>query len=570
MGEVASDALLSAQCDAEVARAKLEGDDTKIVGIRLHYAEALLEIAEARYNAGRISFSEVERAKLNIERLKAEAARRSAEDKKPASSGSFTTASFQKQQELTITRGNADAQGFVFFGFEDRKWMTPGFNIEHNPGNAHFAKLTEEQWDWIRGNKLDVLFHFGDKNYEMLTLEMQQGFIAQPMEWESITPARITNLFEGWDAKGRVRSLFPAATSGNDYRDGLTSANAFRTVNNLMGAYQIRKINNDHQMERGVVIRYRLIHTPTPPTKTEIQKLLNVISRAGDQNDIEALMQCLYFEEDEVRRETEMLLRNEALPPLGEIFGHQPKLIEMYPQLDASTICACLIKTTDDSPWIPYELLCARATDGSVKLKLFSREWLDTIQMARTATPQQIGTRAMLKEYFRWKKVEGEALKIMVQGKIDQLKRKRATAVYAGHNDLELVPGLTFDDIETQLKQLTATHPEKLRDEMLTSVEEQLNNLTLSAEEYETATAFQGKWFSMEGNVRTELRIESRGRAVANRSDGKKPEGTWKPFEEHIMIQFPDQSSAWGTISNNTLILKMDDSKNPSVYSRVL
>jgi hypothetical protein len=104
---------------------------------------------------------------------------------------------------------------------------------------------------------VDLLLHLGEKTWDMMTLEMQEGFAGQLNEWETISPEKVVGVFAKKDADHLVRDEVPASTSGQSYRDGFGSFAAFRTRSNTMGVYQLQGMGNSNR--RGVGIRYKVV-----------------------------------------------------------------------------------------------------------------------------------------------------------------------------------------------------------------------------------------------------------------------------------------------------------------------
>ena len=168
--------------------------------------------------------------------------------------------SFGLQAERDITTQDADDQGLVFFKFKNNDVLKPPFPLKlYLNQRPAFVELTPELKQWIKANDVDVLFHFGEKNWDMMTLEMQEDYTdpSASAEWETVTPGKAVAIFAKKDADHLVRSEVPASSGGSGYRDGLSGVKALRTRSNLMGIYQTRGI--DDLSGRGVTIRYKLV-----------------------------------------------------------------------------------------------------------------------------------------------------------------------------------------------------------------------------------------------------------------------------------------------------------------------
>ncbi|MCF7674493.1 MAG: serine/threonine protein kinase [Akkermansiaceae bacterium] len=176
----------------------------------------------------------------------------------PSRSETPETPSFGPILERSILSENADAHGLVFYRFKDNKVVKPPFSLTLRPNQFHFVELTPELREWIKSEGMDVLFHLESESWAMMTLEMQEGFVGQPAEWDTIPAAKATTLFAARDARGQVRREVPASSANRDY-SGFSSVNAFRTRDNLIGVYQLRTFKDDSG--HGVMIRYKLVKT---------------------------------------------------------------------------------------------------------------------------------------------------------------------------------------------------------------------------------------------------------------------------------------------------------------------
>jgi len=151
-----------------------------------------------------------------------------------------------------------------FYKFKNNDFLKPPFPLTFRPGEAPFVELTPELKRWIKTNNVDVLFHFGGKSWDMITLEMQQDYTGQPTEWAATKPEMAIEIFARKDAGHLVRSEVPASVFGNGYRDGWNTVEAFRTRDDIIGIYQMRGI--DDLSGRGVQIRYKLVQNENAKT----------------------------------------------------------------------------------------------------------------------------------------------------------------------------------------------------------------------------------------------------------------------------------------------------------------
>ena len=174
-----------------------------------------------------------------------------------------TAAAFGPVNEQIVTTNDAGNDGLVFFDMETGKFFKPPFALKFHPGEAPaFVEFTPELKEWIKANGVDVLFHLGEKSWDMLTLEMQEDIAGQPTEWNKVIPEAVRNIFLSKDAAHLVLGDFPASSFGHGYRDGPGACNAFRTRTGTMGVYQLEGI--DDTARRGVRIHYKLVKNAAP------------------------------------------------------------------------------------------------------------------------------------------------------------------------------------------------------------------------------------------------------------------------------------------------------------------
>ena len=149
----------------------------------------------------------------------------------------------------------------MFFDMETGKSLKPPFALKltnRSPtSGTSLEELTPELKEWIKANDVDILFHLGNKTWEKVGLEMQEDFVGQPNEWETIKPERVLDHFAKKDAEGFVRDYLPGTSSGMDYHGDWSSCQAFRTRSNTMGVLQDEGFENTSV--RGVRLRYKLV-----------------------------------------------------------------------------------------------------------------------------------------------------------------------------------------------------------------------------------------------------------------------------------------------------------------------
>jgi serine/threonine protein kinase len=187
-------------------------------------------------------------------------------------------AAFGPVIERVIAMPDADDQGLVFFDMETGKSFKPPFPLTFHPNQGPaFVELTPELSQWIKARDMDILLHLGEKTWDMMTLEMQEGFAGQFNEWETISPEKVIAVFAQKDADHLVRDEVPASSFGNSYRDEFGSFNAFRTRSDTMGVYQFEGVDNTTR--RGVGMRYKLVQatgSTSAATQTNASKTFSL------------------------------------------------------------------------------------------------------------------------------------------------------------------------------------------------------------------------------------------------------------------------------------------------------
>jgi hypothetical protein len=165
---------------------------------------------------------------------------------------------FQATRQIIVSSTDADADGCVFFKMSTGESIRPPFPLTLKPRNAFFADITPELDKWIIEHDVDALFRFEERELRMITLGMQDDFVAQPMEWETVTPEQARDVFRKKDAQHLVRTKLPNASSGG-YTSGFSSVNAFRTRRDVIGIFQSRGDIESDSGTRGVRLRWKIV-----------------------------------------------------------------------------------------------------------------------------------------------------------------------------------------------------------------------------------------------------------------------------------------------------------------------
>ncbi len=176
-----------------------------------------------------------------------------------------TSAVFALQAERMITTTEANRDGVVAFRFKDNFPFRPPDALTRQFQNLATRGFTPELKRWMQDNGADMLFHFMEKSYDVLTLDMRDGVFGQPTEWNTLVPARVFPVLAKLEALNTNSGL--GISSGCGYRDGLRDVHVFRTRDSLVGYYQLH--GQDDLDGRGVQIRYKLVLVAQPNTLTQ-------------------------------------------------------------------------------------------------------------------------------------------------------------------------------------------------------------------------------------------------------------------------------------------------------------
>ena len=162
--------------------------------------------------------------------------------------------------ERIVSQRDADAQGLVFLDLDTGRSSRPPFPLLLRSNQAPaFVELTPQLTDWIRKTDVDVLLQLGTNSWNMMTLEMQEDFVAQPTEWNQVAPKAVMDLFAQKDAQRLVRDMVPASSFGLDYRDEPSSCQAVRDRHNIVGLCRWTGLNTT---PRSVKLRYQRVLAP--------------------------------------------------------------------------------------------------------------------------------------------------------------------------------------------------------------------------------------------------------------------------------------------------------------------
>jgi serine/threonine protein kinase len=169
---------------------------------------------------------------------------------------------FGLQAERTLAADKANHDGVVGYRFKDSDEVAVPEALTGHFKDLKTRGFTPELKQWMRDNRVDMLFYFAEKSYDVLTLDMRNDFIGQAKEWDTVLPAQAAPALKKLEA----RNTKPGAgiSSGAGYRDGPTYVHVFRTREGVTGYYQLRGFSDIQG--HGVVIRSKQILTQKPET----------------------------------------------------------------------------------------------------------------------------------------------------------------------------------------------------------------------------------------------------------------------------------------------------------------
>ncbi|MEI6077463.1 MAG: hypothetical protein WCS94_17915, partial [Verrucomicrobiota bacterium] len=153
-------------------------------------------------------------------------------------SPSNTTAIFGRQSERTLAARLANGDGVVGFRFSDNDEVAVPESVTGHFRDLKTRGFTPELQQWMRDNRVDMVFHFADKFYDALWLDMRNDFVAQPKEWDTVSPDKAAPALK-WMEEHNTQPG-PGISSGAGYKDGPTSVQVFRTREGFTGYYQLR------------------------------------------------------------------------------------------------------------------------------------------------------------------------------------------------------------------------------------------------------------------------------------------------------------------------------------------
>jgi Protein kinase domain/Biopolymer transport protein ExbD/TolR len=148
---------------------------------------------------------------------------------------------FGQQGERTIYANPANPDTLIGYRFKDNDEVAVPVTLGHFKDTSTWGYGPELK-QWARDNHVDLLFHFGEKTFEVIKLDLSDGFIGQPSEWDAVPPAQALPALKKLEAANAAPSA--ATLGGRGYRDRRTTVNVYRTRDGDIGYYQLRGLED--------------------------------------------------------------------------------------------------------------------------------------------------------------------------------------------------------------------------------------------------------------------------------------------------------------------------------------
>ncbi|MFO1488581.1 MAG: protein kinase [Verrucomicrobiota bacterium] len=177
----------------------------------------------------------------------------------PSEQSSSAPPGFGLQGTRTFSPESANRDGVIGYRFSDNGEVAVPDTVTGHFRDASKAGFTPELKQWMRDNRVDLLLHIAEKTYDVLTLDMLDRFVGEPLTWGDATPAELEQALKRYGDSGGTPGS--GMTSGRGYTSGPTDVDLFRTRDGATGCYQISASSN--VVGRRVVIQSKLI----PPRK---------------------------------------------------------------------------------------------------------------------------------------------------------------------------------------------------------------------------------------------------------------------------------------------------------------
>jgi serine/threonine protein kinase len=163
---------------------------------------------------------------------------------------------FGPEQGRFISAEVADIDGCVFFSFTGNETTHKAKRLKLSPAQLPFAEITPELEVFIKQRKLDFLLQLTEPDLRIMTLGMEEDYIAQPNDWHQVTADQAREVFRKKDRQGLVagRTSFI-----RDYVSTWSSVQAFRTQEGRVGIYQYHGMKIPHANQKGLNLRWKFV-----------------------------------------------------------------------------------------------------------------------------------------------------------------------------------------------------------------------------------------------------------------------------------------------------------------------
>jgi tRNA A-37 threonylcarbamoyl transferase component Bud32/peroxiredoxin/Leucine-rich repeat (LRR) protein/multidrug resistance efflux pump len=238
------------------------GDETILA---LAKAEAALARAVQLRKTGAISEAELKAAEDSVA-----VRRRELVTAKENAARLRATAVLRPIQHKLIVRADADSQGFVFFDIKSGRTLKPPFRLKLT--KQTLIEMTPELDQWIKTNNADVLVHFRESQWDLMTFGLAKIGVAPAEKMEELGADTVTTAFKWGDGVFPDATVVPVIVRDLSYKTAFTMCEAFRTTRNTLGVWQWAGVNTSPGAVR---IHYRLV-VPGAPAATSITRIIEL------------------------------------------------------------------------------------------------------------------------------------------------------------------------------------------------------------------------------------------------------------------------------------------------------
>ena len=246
--------------------------------------------------------------------------------------------------ERVIAMPDADDQGMVFFDLETGKSFKPPFPLMFYPKTGPaFVELTPELVQWIKARDVDLLCHLVGKNWDIMTLGMQENYAGELKEWETLSPDEVVRMLAEMDAEPPVRDEDPSSSFGHSSQDGIGHFTAFMTRSNTMGVYRLEDVDMSKSTSLGVRIRYKLVPEAAKPAPLVFGPAIERVIAMPDADD-----QGMVFFDLETGKSFKPPFPLKFYPKTGPAFVElTPELVQWIKARDVDLLCHLVEKNWD-------------------------------------------------------------------------------------------------------------------------------------------------------------------------------------------------------------------------------